>query len=250
MHTRVFVIEFLSALLKSNIKRIDILKDDIFAFFSGTIQSCTLLNLELKTIIECVFDLIYTCINYNVIPPIHKLLSLLDSVVHLPPEIAQPLAPLLVSGISVLIEQYRLAIPIIGCWETLISLLVPCLQEPYALNRCYRCILLMFSNETAKTLPPSTLSLIDAILQSPFVAPSIFSELMEDLLLLNQNCWKILTRLSQDDAGGATFQNSLQTIWRPLLDVVCRECRKASGESAEIALTAFWVGLTRFLVNE
>ena len=241
MHTRVFVIEFLSALLKSNIKRIDLLKEDVFAFFSNTIQSCTLLNLEIKTVIECVFDLIYTCINYNVIPPIHKLLALLSSVVHLPLEIFQPLAPLLVSGIAVFIEQYRLTIPVIGCWETLISLLVPCLQEPYALNRCYHCVLLMFSNETAKTLPPSTLSLLDALLQSPYVLPSVFSELMEDILLINQNCWKILTRLSQDGAGGATFQNSLQTLWKPLLDVVCRECRKASGDAAEIALTTFWV---------
>ena len=108
----------------------------------------------------------------------------------------------------------------------------------------------MFSDETAKTLPPSTLSLLDAMLQSPFVAPSVFSELMEDLLILNQNCWKILTRQSQDGAGGATFQNSLQTIWKPLLDVVCRECRKASGESADNALTVFWVHFGSFFFNQ
>lgn len=241
MYTRVFVIELLTGLLKANIKRIDALKDSIFAFFAEIVNQCTMLNLEIQTLIDSIFVLIYTCINYNTIEPIHKLLSILSSIAHLPLEIFQPLAPHIASGIAVLIAEYGPTVTVIGCWEVLVSLLVSCLQEPHAASRCYKCVVLMFSDETANSLPPSTLLLIDAILQSVYVTPELFSELMEDILILNRNCWKILIHMPQSETESSSFTESVQMIWEPLLHVVCRECNHPDKESADLALTVLWV---------
>ena len=95
-------------------------------------------------------------------------------------------------------------------------------------SRCYKCVILMFSEELCDSLPPCTLSLIDSLLQSPFVSEDIFMELLDDLQILSNNCWRILTRAKlqeqeiqeQDDNASS----SLSTLFYPLVKLVCREC--------------------------
>lgn len=83
----------------------------------------------------------------------------------------------------------------------------------------------MFSETLCDSLPPCTLSLIDSLLQSHFVSEEIFCELIDDLRLLNTNCWRILTRAkAQESSPEGESSTTLDTLFYPLLQVVCREC--------------------------
>lgn len=134
MYTHCFVIELLTGLAKVNIKRFDIMKDQFITLLNQTVEQATSLNLELITIIECVYDLIYTCIQANSISPIHKLLGILTAISHLPQEIFQELAPIVASGLAVLVAEFGKSLPIIGCWNLIVDLLNSCLIEAHAMR--------------------------------------------------------------------------------------------------------------------
>ena len=95
-------------------------------------------------------------------------------------------------------------------------------------SRCYKCVILMFSDALCNSLPPCTLQLIDSLLQSPFVSQEIFTELIDDLSILNRNCWRILTRekVYQNTDEDKTTGMDLQSLFYPLLTIVCRECKQ------------------------
>lgn len=134
MYSRVFIVELLTGLFKANMKRVDVIKDELVNFFLSIVENCTYLNLEIQTVVECSFDLIYSCINYNSIDPIHKFLSILTAITRLIPDTFHALAPLLASGISVLIAEYGRTVAVIGCWETIIEIIQACLVVPHALT--------------------------------------------------------------------------------------------------------------------
>lgn len=134
MYTRVFIIEFLTGLFKANMKRIDIIRDDIINYFLSIVENCTYLNLEVQTVVECSYDLIYSCINYNAIDPIHKFFSILTAITRLMSDTFQALAPLLASGVSVLIAEYGRTVAVIGCWDLIIEILQSCLTVPHAMT--------------------------------------------------------------------------------------------------------------------
>ena len=136
MYSHVFVIELFTGLVKTNIKRLDIMKDVVVDLFQTVVEKTTYLTLELTTIIECVYDIMYTCIQYNQIGFIHKLLSILTSISHLPTEIFQEIAPLVASGVSVLIAEYGSSLSIIGCWNLIVELLNCCIIEDHAIRYC------------------------------------------------------------------------------------------------------------------
>ena len=52
----------------------------------------------------------------------------------------------------------------------------------------------MFGNDTVDSLPPSTLTLITQVLDSPYLTRDVYSELLEDICLLSHNCWRIYKR--------------------------------------------------------
>lgn len=134
MYSRMFVVELLTGITKINIKRLDLFKDDFFSLLMSAVEKATYLDLELITIVECVYDLIYLCISSDLIPPIHKLLAILTAVSHLPSEIFQELAPTVASGLAVLVAEYGKALAIIGCWSTVVDLLNSCLTEAHAIR--------------------------------------------------------------------------------------------------------------------
>lgn len=98
----------------------------------------------------------------------------------------------------------------------------------------------MFSEAVCDSLPPCTLNLIDTLLQSPFVSEEVFSELIDDLRILNRNCWRILTQARIQEASKED-KTTLESTFYPLLSVVCRECSKGGRKSRE-ALQLLQVG--------
>lgn len=100
----------------------------------------------------------------------------------------------------------------------------------------------MFSEALCDSLPPCTLTLLDSLLQSPFVSEEIFAELIDDLLILNCNCWRILTQAKlQDTTEGDSI--SLEALFYPLVKVVCRECCRSEPAFSTKALQLLHVGL-------
>lgn len=244
MYSRTFVVELVTGLFKANMKRVSVVKDVVIDYFLSLVESCTYLNLEIQSVIECTFDLLYTCINYNAVSPIHKLFSVLTAITRLIPETFQALAPLLASGLGILVTEYGRTIAIIGCWETVVELLHACLAVPHAMmcliapsltrRRCYRCIAVMFSPELADSLPPCTLSLIEFLLRSPFLTPEVFADMLKDLKLLSRNCWRIYTSAQLQTTGAAG--PSIESLWLPVLQLVCQQCTREDSAMAVQAL--------------
>ena len=101
----------------------------------------------------------------------------------------------------------------------------------------------MFSEGLCDSLPPCTLSLIDNLLQSPFVTAEIFTELLDDLQILSQNCWRILTRAKLQEEQENSGSDSVTTLFYPLVQLVCRECCRRESEFSlkALKLLRVWV---------
>ena len=78
--------------------------------------------------------IIYTFIQTNSISSIHKLLVILTAISHLPQEIFQELAPIVASGLAVLVAEFGKSLSIIGCWNLIVDLLNSCLIEAHAMR--------------------------------------------------------------------------------------------------------------------
>lgn len=87
----------------------------------------------------------------------------------------------------------------------------------------------MFQEDIANLLPPSALSLISYLLNSPYLTIEIYTELLDAISVLSSNCWTIyrnaLTQLEQHEGeGNSAEQPSLEEIWMPVLRLVCDQC--------------------------
>ena len=134
MYSRVFVVQLITGLYKANIKRESVIRESLLQFFLQLVEDCTYLNLEIQAVCECTFDLIYACINYNSTTPIHKFLGVHSAITQLPSDTFQPLAPLLASGLTVLVSEYGQSLSVIGCWEAIIEIMKSCVAVPHALK--------------------------------------------------------------------------------------------------------------------
>ena len=98
MYSRVFVIELLTGVMKANVKRVEVIQEPVLAFFASIVERCEYLNLELQSLLECGFDLVYFFLSSGVTDAVHKLLSIITSVTRLAPEVFQAVASIIASG--------------------------------------------------------------------------------------------------------------------------------------------------------
>ena len=87
----------------------------------------------------------------------------------------------------------------------------------------------MFGEETADSLPPCAISLISHVMDSPYLTREVYSELLEDVCILNRNCWRIYKRSQVQKETGV----SLESLWIPILRLVCQQCTR-SEESMQL----------------
>lgn len=80
----------------------------------------------------------------------------------------------------------------------------------------------MFGEETADSLPPCAISLISHVMDSPYLTREVYSELLEDVCILNRNCWRIYKRSQVQKETGV----SLESLWIPILRLVCQQCTR------------------------
>lgn len=234
MYSRVFVIKLLTGVVKANVKRVEVMQEPVFAFFFSIVEQCLHLNLELLALIESTFDLIYFFLAAGVTAPVHKLLSVLSAITRLPVEVFQPVASVLASGLTVLVSEYGSLLGVVGCWKTVIEIMNQCMSAPHAVrcarwsevrrSRCYKSLDLMFGKANADALPPCAVQLLDTTLQSVTTTPDVFATLMEDTLVLNRNCWRIITQHEVVQGKEEEEAALIRELWLPILQMVCRHC--------------------------
>lgn len=134
MYSRVFVIELLTGVMKANVKRVEVIQEPVLAFFASIVERCEYLNLELQSLLECGFDLVYFFLSSGVTDAVHKLLSIITSVTRLAPEVFQAVASIIASGLTVLIAEYGRNLGVVGCWNAVIDLMNECMTVPHAVR--------------------------------------------------------------------------------------------------------------------
>ena len=87
----------------------------------------------------------------------------------------------------------------------------------------------MFQEDIANLLPPSALSLISYLLNSPYLTTEIYTELLDAISVLSTNCWTIyrnaLTQMDQQEGEeNSTESPSFEEIWMPVLRLTCDQC--------------------------
>ena len=93
-------------------------------------------------------------------------------------------------------------------------------------SRCYKSLDLMFGKTNADALPPCAVQLLDTTLQSVAVTPEVFATLMEDALVLNRNCWRIITQQASEEED-----ELIETLWLPIVTTVCDHCEGVEKEN-------------------
>ena len=93
-------------------------------------------------------------------------------------------------------------------------------------SRCYKSLDLMFSGSNADSLPPCAIQLIRTTLQSVMLTPEVLKTLMEDALVLNRNCWRIITQQASEEED-----ELIETLWLPIVTTVCDHCEGVEKEN-------------------
>ena len=134
MYSRVFVIELLTGVMKANVKRVEVIQEPVLAFFASIVERCEYLNLEIQSLLECCFDLVYFFLSSGVTSEVHKLLSVVAAITRLAPEVFQAVASVIASGLTVLIAEYGRDLGVVGCWNAVIELMNECMTVPHAVK--------------------------------------------------------------------------------------------------------------------
>lgn len=103
----------------------------------------------------------------------------------------------------------------------------------------------MFQKDIATSLPPTTLSLIAYLLDSPYITLDIYNELLDAISALSTNCWTIYKHAlaEQEQKMKSTNSSSLppesisiETMWLPVLRLTCQQCLRVNPDEQLDAL--------------